>query len=87
MSSRTEKDPGVMINTGVSGSKVSQKNTRFLRSTCDMGQRGGLNFKDVVRHLSGRVPPLRGVNAPHSVPMKASTNSRSNEFAITIAQS
>ena len=32
-----------------------------------------------------RYAPLRGVNASHSVPMKASTNSRGKQFAITIA--
>ena len=80
------EDPRV-IDTGISSSRVSQKKTRFLRSTRDMGQSGGLNFKDVVCHLPRSDASLRGVNASHSVPMKASNNSRGKEFAITIAQS
>ena len=51
-----------------------------------MGQSGGLNFKDVVRHLPRRNASLRGVNTSHSVPMKAATNSRRKDFAIAIAQ-
>ena len=43
------EDPGV-VDTGIGGSKVSQENTRFLRSTRDMGQSSG-NLKDVVRRL------------------------------------
>ena len=44
------EDPGV-LDTGISSGKVSQMKTRFLRSTCDMGQSGGLILKDVVCHL------------------------------------
>ena len=52
-----------------------------------MGQSGGLNLKDVVRHLPGGDASLRRMYAPHGVPMEASTDSRSEKFAITIAQS
>ena len=44
------EDPG-MIDSGTGSSKVSQKNTWFLRSTRDMGQSSGLNLKNVVRHV------------------------------------
>ena len=47
-----------------------------------MGQSGGLNLKDVVCHLLRGDASLRGVNALHSVPVKASTKSRRKEFAI-----
>ena len=51
-----------------------------------MGQSSGLNLKDVIRHLPKGDASLRRVNAPHGVPVKASTNSRGKEFAIAIAQ-
>ena len=46
------EDPG-MIDAGIISSKISQKNSSFLRSTRDMGRSIGLNLKDVVRHLLG----------------------------------
>ena len=60
-----------MIDTGISSSKVSQKNTWFLRSTRDMGQSTGLNLKDVIRHLPRWDASLWGVNASPGAPMKA----------------
>ena len=51
-----------------------------------MGQGGGLNLKDVVRHLSRRDASLRGMYASHSVPVEASTNSCGEKLAIAIAQ-
>ena len=51
-----------------------------------MGQSGGFNFKNVVRHLPGEDTPLRRMYASHSVPMEASTDGRSEKFAITMAQ-
>ena len=50
-----------------------------------MSQSGGLNLKDVVRHLPGRDTSLRRMYASHGVPMEAATDSRSKKFAITIA--
>ena len=51
-----------------------------LWSTRNVGQSGGLNLKDVVFHLSRGDASLRGVNALHSVPVKASTNSRGKDL-------
>ena len=42
--------------------------------------------KMLVRHLSGRDTSLREMYASHGVPMEASTDSRSEKFAIAIAQ-
>ena len=47
---------------------------------------GGLNLKDVVRHLSERDASLRRMDASHGVPMEASTNCSSEKLAIAIAQ-
>ena len=51
-----------------------------------MSQTGGLNLKDVVRHLSGRDTSLRRMYASHGVSMEALTDSRSEKFAIAFAQ-
>ena len=51
-----------------------------------MGQSGGLNLNNVLRHVPGRDASLWGVNALHSAPVKASTDGRNKEFAVTIAQ-
>ena len=42
--------------------------------------------KDVVRHLHGRDASERRMYASHGVPMEASTDRRSEKFAIAIAQ-
>ena len=44
------EDPG-MISSGICSGKVSQKDTWVLRCTRDVNQSGGLNLKDVIRHL------------------------------------
>ena len=46
-----------------------------------MGQSSGLNLKDVVRHLSRGDASLRGMDTSHGVPVKASTDGRSEKFA------
>ena len=51
-----------------------------------MGQRNGFNHKNDVRHLPGGDTSLRKMYASHGVPVKASTNGRSKNFAITTAQ-
>ena len=51
-----------------------------------MGQSGSFNLKNVVRHLPGGDTPLRRMYASHGVPMEASTDGRSEKFAITIAR-
>ena len=51
-----------------------------------MVQSGGFNLKNVVRHLPGGDTSLRRMYASHGVPMKASTDGRSEKFAIAIAQ-
>ena len=51
-----------------------------------MDQSGGLNLKDVVRHLPGRDTSLRRMYASHGIPMEASTDGRSEKLAITSAQ-
>ena len=69
-----------VIDTGKSSRKVSEKDT------LDVGQSGGLNLKDVVCHLPRGDASLGRVNAPHGVPVKASTDGRSKKLAVTIAQ-
>ena len=51
-----------------------------------MSQGCGLDLKDVVCHVPGRDTSLRRMYASHGVPMEASTDSRSEKFAIAIAQ-
>ena len=51
-----------------------------------MGQSSGLNLKDVVCHVPGRDASLRRMYASHGVPMAAPADSRSEKFAIAIAQ-
>ena len=51
-----------------------------------MSQGRGLDLKDVVCHVLGRDASLRRMYASHGVPMEASTDSRSEKFAIAIAQ-
>ena len=50
-----------------------------------MSQGCGLDLQDVVCHLPGRDTSLRRVHASHGVPTEASTDSRSEKFAIAIA--
>ena len=50
-----------------------------------MNQSRGLDLKDVVRHLPGGDTSLRRMYASHGAPMEASTESRSEKCAITIA--
>ena len=49
-----------------------------------MGQCGGLNLKDVVRHQPGGDASLRRMYAPHCVLVEASTDGRSKKSAIAI---
>ena len=51
-----------------------------------MSQSGGPDLKNVVCHMPGRDASLRRMYASHGVPIEASADSRSEKFAITIAQ-
>ena len=79
------EDPGV-LGTWKRSSNVSQKDTRVLWSTRDVGSSSGLNLQDIVRHLLGEDASLRRMYASHGVPMKASADGRNKEFAIAVAQ-
>ena len=51
-----------------------------------MCESGGFNFRRCCLSFAGRNASLRGMDAPHSVPLKASTCGRCKELTVTIAQ-
>ena len=61
-----------MIDAGIRGSTVRLQNT-FMEGARNKSQSGGLNLKNVVRHLPGRDASLRVMYASHGVPVEAST--------------
>ena len=49
-------------------------------------RQGSFNLRDVVSHLPGRDASLRLMYASHGVPLKASTDRRGKNLALTITQ-
>ena len=68
--------------------KAAAKSVDRIPLSCgahNMSQGRGLNLKNVVCHVPGRDASLRRLSASHGVPMEASTDGRSENFAVAVA--
>ena len=79
------EDPFV-VHTGMGAREVREENSRIFRVTGSERDRSGLTLENVVRHDALGHTPLRRMDALYGILPKTSTHSRSDDFAITLAQ-
>ena len=75
-----------VVHTGKGAREVSENNSRVFRVTRTERDSSGFDFKDVVNHDELGLTPLRLMDALNGILPKTSTDSKKDEFAITIAQ-